>query len=261
MDGFGVSKALQGLSAWLINLDRSAQRLAQMEERIAALGAPFEVRRFSAVDGKAHPELIAQVDQEAFISAIGRPILAGEIGVYFSHLRVWQQFLQSDAEVALVMEDDVVFHEDFLPALQVALENVARWDMLKLNKIRAKAPITQFSAAGYDFNAYLGVATGYGAYLITRDAAERLLTQLLPIRMPIDHATARYYDLDLRLLGMEPFPSHVDDGGASTITGQHFNAVQKPKPWMRLPSYFWRLRGDIGRLFWLKKNGMLKKRR
>ena len=103
MGGSGVSLSVKNLSAWLINLDRSPERLAQMQPRIDALGAPFEVRRFSAVDGKARPELMAQVDQPAFIRAIGRPILPGEVGVYFSHLGVWQAFLQSQAEVALVM--------------------------------------------------------------------------------------------------------------------------------------------------------------
>lgn len=246
-----MSKALAALPAWLINLDRSPDRLAAMEAGISRLQAPFRVERFSAVDGKADPGLVARyVDEAAFRRHIGRAILPGEIGVYLSHLGVWQAFLATGQDVALVMEDDVVFHDDFLPALEVALENRHRWGMLKLNKIRAKGPVKQFEAGGYSFNAYLGIATGFGAYLITREAAELLVAKALPVRMPVDHFTARYPEIGLSLLGMEPFPSHVDDGGQSTITGKAFSEVKKAPPLQRLPSYWWRLTGDMGRIWW-----------
>jgi len=42
---------------------------------------------------------------------MGSPLLPGKMGVYASHLGVWTEFLASSHEIALVLEDDVVFHE------------------------------------------------------------------------------------------------------------------------------------------------------
>lgn len=61
--------------------------------------------------------------------------MSGEIGCYMSHIGVWRSFLDSQYEIALVLEDDVVFHKDFLVALHEAVKSSTKWDMLKLNKI------------------------------------------------------------------------------------------------------------------------------
>jgi len=241
------------LAAWCINLDRATSRWEQMQPRLAALDLPVE--RFSAIDGRADPgRITAALDESAFRRNMGRPALAAEVGCYLSHLAVWQRFLDSGKPVALVMEDDVVFHDDFLPALDAALAAVARWDMLKLNRIRAKLPVRQGKAGKWNLNAYLGPATGFGAYLITRDLASRLLPRMLPVRMPVDYEGTRWWAYDFRLFGLEPFPSHVDDGGVSTISGPRQGDMKKPPRYrrlgnyaMRAGNYFQRFRGLIRR--------------
>lgn len=219
-----------------------------MEPRLAALN--LSVERFSAVDGRAKPDRIAAaLDEAAFRRNMGRPALAAEIGCYLSHLAVWERFLETGKPVALVMEDDVVFHDDFLQALDAALAAAGHWDMLKLNCIRAKLPVLQGRAARWNLNAYLGPATGFGAYLITRELAERLLPRMLPVRMPVDYEGTRWWAHDFRLLGLEPFPSHIDDGGVSTINGPGHTDAVKPPRYRRLGNYAMRL-GNYFRRFW-----------
>jgi len=46
----------------------------------------------------------------------------GEFGCYHSHLGMWRAFLETGAPVALVLEDDYVFHPDFLDAIDLALQ-------------------------------------------------------------------------------------------------------------------------------------------
>jgi glycosyl transferase, family 25 len=183
--------------------------------------------------------------------------MAGEIGCYHSHLLVWRDFLAGSAEVALIMEDDVVFHSDFMNALDVSLLAVAEWDFLKLNKIRAKQPICQGMIGKWQLNAYLGPSTGLGAYLITRELASRLLPAMLPITRPIDHELDRVDVHDFRHFGLEPFPSHVDDGNESTITGNRFSAVKKFPWYRRLPVYVLRFRNLLGKTIHLARRGRL----
>lgn len=244
------------LSVWLINLDRADARRAAMQPRLAALGLDY--RPFSAVDGRARwNELAPSVDIDAFERNAGRKVIPGEIGCYHSHLGVWRAFLETGAPVALVLEDDVVFHDDFLEALDAALRVRNHWDFLKLNKIRAKQPVRQGRVGRWSLNAYLGPATGFGAYLITSDLAGRLLPDMLPITRPIDHEADRIHRHRFRHLGLEPFPSHVEDGGDSTITGRGFAGVEKYVWYRRLPHYQMKFATLLQRFFYLLRSGAI----
>jgi len=167
-------QSFPGLMVILINLDRSIQRREQMAQRLQDLGLAYT--RLSAVDGMAQWETLrSTVDQAAFERHVGRDLMLGEIGCYHSHLQSWKALLASDCHTLLVLEDDVVFGDDFLEALGQALQHRDSWDMLNLNKIRAKQPICQSMWGRYSLNAYMGPLTGMGAYLMTRETADRLM--------------------------------------------------------------------------------------
>jgi glycosyl transferase family 25 len=255
-----AGKAGPALAAYVINLPRSTARREKMETQLAAMELPFGL--FAAIDGRAEwDQLKESVDFAAFRRNTGREVMPGEVGCYHSHLAVWRDFLAGPADVALVMEDDVVFHAEFGAALGAALSVSDGWDFLKLNKIRAKQPICQGRVADWQVNAYLGPATGLGAYLITRELAARLLPAMLPVTRPIDHELDRIHVHDFRHFGLEPFPSHVDDGNQSTITGQGFSEVRKFPWYRRLPVYRLRFGNLIGKAFHLFRRGRLLPRR
>ncbi|MFN4153104.1 MAG: glycosyltransferase family 25 protein [Paracoccaceae bacterium] len=241
-----MSSAPEGLGIWLINLPRSTDRRTRMEAQLQALGLDYAL--FEAVDGRADwDRLASNADLPTFRANVGREVLPGEIGCYHSHLGVWRAFLDSPHKVALVLEDDVVFHDDFLPALTLATARSDRWDMLKLNRIRAKFAVGQGALGPYRLNAFAGSFTGMGAYLVTRDCAQRLLPGMLPVRRPIDHELDRIDLRNFRHFALQPFPSHVDDGNTSTITGQGFAEVKKFPWYRRLRVYKNRLGALIGK--------------
>lgn len=249
-----MTDPLDNLPVWLINLPRADERREKMVTQMQRLDLPFKL--FSGVDGKVREEeLLASVDKAAFKRNMGRAILIGGIGCYHSHLEVWREFLETGAPVALILEDDVVFHDDFLPALRLALKASTHWDILKLNRIRAKLPVTQGRVGSYRLNAYIGPKTGTGAYLIKRETAAKLLPLMLPITRATDHEINRFFAHDFRLRGLEPFPSHVDDGNVSQITGVGFADVVKFPLKKRLPYYRLKAANYIRRLMWLIKRG------
>lgn len=239
------------LAIYVINLPRSGDRRRRMIAQLDRLDLTYTI--FPAVDGKAcWDELAPTLDADAFDRNTGRPALPGEVGVYHSHLGVWRAFVETGKPAALVLEDDVVFHDDFVPAVAAALAAQGSWDMLKLNCIRAKQPVRRGTAGRWTLNAYRGPFTGFGGYLITRDLARRLGAEMLPIRRPIDREADRVHIYRFRHLGLEPFPSHVEDHGQSTITGTDFAEVRK-RPWhRRLSSYRDRLSTLIGKARYLR---------
>lgn len=232
-------------AVFLINLPRSVDRRRVMEARLSTLALDYTL--VPGVDGRAEwDRLAASLDVATFGRLMGRDPTPGDLGCYHAHLNVWRAFLATGAQVALVLEDDVVFHDRFLEAVSAATEAVAEWDYLQLNMIRAKLPVRRGRVGAWRLNAYVGPATGTGAYLITRALAERLLPRMLPMRLPVDQELDRMYDHQFRHLGLEPFPSHVDDGGESTITGTNFGGLRKWAWYRRLPHYAARM-GHLSR--------------
>lgn len=87
------------------------------------------------------------------------------------------------------------------------------------------------------------------ATLIDQPAFERTRAQY--------HEVNRFFRHGFRLFGLEPFPSHVDDGGQSLITGTGFGEVAKFAWYRRLPSYQLCPANYFRRLWWLAKRGYL----
>jgi glycosyl transferase, family 25 len=60
--------------------------------------------------------------------------------------------------------------------------------------------------------------------------------------------------------GLEPLPSHVEEQGESTITGDQFSDVKKFVWYERLQVYFGRWKNLFSKLIYFRKNGQLFKK-
>lgn len=108
------------MQCFLINLDRSADRLRQMEAEFAAIGMPFE--RVAATDATTISE------RHIFLQSPGkvrRDLTPGEVACFESHKVCWQRITAEGLPWAAVFEDDVHFSpaaagmlgtEDWIPA-------------------------------------------------------------------------------------------------------------------------------------------------
>jgi glycosyl transferase family 25 len=247
---------MEDLGIWLINLPHDTKRLEGMKTQLLSLGLKWHV--FEAVNGKArYAELLENADELAYSRNMGSKLLPGKLGVYASHLEVWRKFIASSHEVALILEDDVVFHSDFMEALSTAVDARDHWDIVRFNAIRAKLPVTQGLLGRYRLNAYIGPFTGNATYLIKREVAERLLTKLYPQTRALDHELNRFFVHDYRQRGLEPFASHPDDGNVSTITGADFASVRKLIWYRRLPHYRLKAGNYFRRFFYLIRSGAI----
>ena len=242
------------VGVWLINLRQEVVRRARMDEQLRRLGLDYTI--FPAIDGRVeHERLSARVDSKAYRRFMGSAILPGKMGVYDSHLAVWEAFCASPFDAGLVFEDDVVFHDDFFEALDAALAVASHWDLVRFCCVRAKLPVSQGRIGRYRLNAYIGPFTGNAAYLVHKSVAARIMLGLRPQTKALDHELNRFDVHNYRLRGLEPFACHPDDGDVSTITGERFNLVNKPKWYKRLPYYKLKIGNYLRRAAWLLRRG------
>ena len=105
------------MKTFLINLERSPERLAFMKEQLDRLGLPF--LRIPAVDGRA----LSPSDRARRFSRVRSFIAAkkrlsdAEIGVALSHGDCCRRMVAENVPLALVLEDDVALADGFPEAL------------------------------------------------------------------------------------------------------------------------------------------------
>ena len=93
--------------AQVINLDRSADRLRAVADRLDAAGlawARHKASEVTALEALEHPLYRGDQARKWF----GRDLSTGEIGCYLSHLSIFESALARGDDIILVLEDDAL---------------------------------------------------------------------------------------------------------------------------------------------------------
>jgi glycosyl transferase family 25 len=120
----------------------------------------------------------------------------GEIGCALSHLKIYRDFLATDAPYWFVFEDDIQLTKEFvrdLPRICAFMDARRGPCALLLKKIHGHARVVHEVHQGYHILHSLAGSTAY-AYVINRRAAENVLQAQTPVKFEID-AWAIYQNL------------------------------------------------------------------
>jgi len=230
---------------YVVNLDRSPERWASISEQLEAQG--LTPQRIAAVDGKGRSlSDFPECDPDRYRRCHGALPRTTEIGCYLSHVKAMRAFLESDYAIAAIIEDDSVINEDFAQALSLLEQNKAHWDMMLLYGNHRAFPARlveiseKYAICGLSF-----MQTGSVAYMINRACAKALLENLLPIRLPYDHAYTHPSFHRLRMRACLPYPVSATRSSGSTID---YSVKQKKHLRWRIPTLAYRTKQEIRRV-------------
>lgn len=236
------------LAVYLINMAGAQGRLQAMQAKLAAVGLDFS--RFPGVDGRAIDFPIPEFDERAYATLHGRKRTPPEVGCYLSHVGAARAFLDSDADLALILEDDVSFQPDFLDTLDRAAQWPGDWNILRLTTVNKgrKYPFRDLGNGRWLAMA-LTREKGAGAYVIDRQAAAWFTGDLLPMRLAWDIAFDLEFDAGLRAAFVDPLPaSQISDFETQIQSGlaayklprSRYLTVLPYRAWLELKRIFWR---------------------
>lgn len=192
----------------VINLDHDTGRRARIEGRLAELGLRWE--RLSAVDGRRlephHEDLIDRIAH----AARGLEFSPGAIGCWLSHRQAQRMVAEGAEPMALILEDDIAIGDD----LPDVLERIERGGALGF--VRPSDSGTQ-------------------AYVITREAAGRLVASIPRMVQLADHALYEHWTHGLVVCSIDPPVVRHDDRGRSSIGARPLpgKASLHPGRWLR----------------------------
>ncbi|KAB2659176.1 glycosyltransferase family 25 protein [Brucella tritici] len=218
------------MKSYLINLDRSCDRLTFMTEQFCKLGCDFT--RVSAVDARMFtPEQIR--DALAPNQKWPHPLTPAEIGCFLSHKKCLELIAQGEEDHAAIFEDDVLFGRDadkllasgdWIPA-DADIIKIETHDKIVLLGTHLPCAETHFTVARLRSRHLLSAG-----YIISKPAAQRMLAFMEKPSAPLDHflfdsefgpfsnfAVYQTYPAMCRQVGLE-----------STIDGNRKHAKTRP---------------------------------
>lgn len=241
------------MSVYVINLDRSPQRWARISANLGAMGLDFE--RLAAVDAAQAPDAVVEAfyDEAANARHYFMPLKRGEVGCFLSHRKAWQALVDSGADMAVVLEDDVEFDAPPQPVLQALAQHLdtAQPRMVKLFTRRAVQgrPVADVGR-GHALLRPVTTPLGTQAQMLNRAAAQALLAAFPRCHEPVDVALQRWWDTGVTIWVLCPnLVREVSAEVGGTTLGSRASAAWPAKlrrewrrPWFRLARWWqsWR---------------------
>lgn len=192
-----------GIPIFLINMECSSKRLRDVKRQLDALNL-----RFSRIDATVGAELSDQdielvYDSKRNKSHHHRDLTKGEIGCYISHRKAWQAIIDQESEFALVLEDDISVNNNIIDCFKL-IDKSEGWDILKLSDTEnVKVANSKRLNSEFELVSYNKVPNRTMAYLITRQAAKKMLSQTRFFR-PVDVDVQCYADFGISVCGLRP---------------------------------------------------------
>lgn len=204
------------LAVYLINMANAQDRKRAMFDRLSTIGLAAE--RVEGIDGRELTFPIPQFSELSYKLMHGRRTCPPEIGCYLSHVECARRLLESEADFALILEDDVVFKQHFMESIEAAIYHRNDWDILRLSTVShgRKYPFRKLTC-GRSLSVALTREKGSGAYIVNRKAARWISEKLVPMRLAYDIAYDLEYLAGLKSAFISPLCASQDADNTSSI--------------------------------------------
>ncbi len=243
IDAKTIAPGGRPLGLFVINLDRSPDRWSMIEHGFG--GLPWPLHRVAGIDARKSPDDVLSVrglKMQFPPLAVGwnahrnRRFMLTEEACLVGHVLAWRQFLASDFQHAIILEDDAVPQPGFEPVIQALLRRRVDTDIVKLEGIYRRGGrkvLHVESVADHQLVRSLRPCSGSAGYLITRKAAAMLMERVGHTLVPMDDFLWSPLWHGLRLADVSPWIV-MQSGDASVIaTARNAKTVHKAAPFGR----------------------------
>lgn len=192
---------------YVISLPGSLERQAFISSQLERQGLLFDW--LDGVNGRElkNDEVSRFYSEEKALGEGGRALTLGELGCALSHLKAYQSLIESDAKMALVLEDDAALRGDFHSMLEGVVQGV-NWqeiDLLLLSHVYKYTDWGALPLIGDLRLVHMVTAYNGNGYIVTRKGAEKLLRELRPVFVPADAWNYLHKKNVLRIRGVVPY--------------------------------------------------------
>ena len=172
---------MKSFKIYYINLDKSIQRRAFMENQFKELNIPFS--RISATNGKELDKEFLKSEKKKHCILAHFPLPNdGEIGICLTHFKLWELLSKQPEDFSIVLEDDALISDDFFNDLEQLLSQITSNDFLDISGKKGFYPLVKSDL----IIKFLIPPVLMIGQIIGRNAAKKLSNNLSDYYAPID---------------------------------------------------------------------------
>lgn len=194
----------------------------------------LEMEFFDGVRISSRDQYPRGYDARARWRIYGNDLTLGEVGCYLSHQTLWKQCAESDDAAWLILEDDILLHDEFEDRVRLLMQDAGKWDVVRLMQLvkREGSWLHQALDGNHFLRAYDRQPCGTQGYLIKPAVAKKLAAYAERVIWPIDVCLDRDWEHGQRLFSIEP-PAIAADETFDSEIGGHRKSVKRPL-WQKL---------------------------
>jgi len=160
---------------YVIHYEPLIERKQYLDSILPTLDIPYE---YILMNQKTDNAILNNI--ENYYSCKTKQMSSGEIGISISHLNVYKKILQENYNLCLILEDDAIILDDFLPQLKNSLNELQNFDMTFLSTC---CGLRSIGPGKINPSLTTRCTTGY---IVKSTCLERILENSTPISDPID---------------------------------------------------------------------------
>jgi glycosyl transferase family 25 len=175
--------------AYVINLERSPDRRAHIIAELSRTGLDYEI--IKGIDGRDLDLRDPAIVDASLVAGSAFP--AGVAGTALSHLKVYQTIVADGLDEALVLEDDTTLPADLNSLADTVADQLTGSEVALLYylsegtiKISTEGSVHLPSSRQLALPIDIRQVRSAVAYIITREACERMIKTVLPVRVDAD---------------------------------------------------------------------------
>lgn len=216
------SEDVPSLVYYCINLERRRDRRNAAMEEAAKGGISLEF--VDAVDGlDLNLDEVSEYNKELRLKYY-EGLSRGDVGCCLSHKKAFEQFLDSDYQFAVVLEDDFVIPNGFRRWVEEFITDTKGWEAVRLQRSRKQEGPTLHSQGGFEIIYPIRVGLTTTACIYTRGGARKAIKVYESFFLPVDYAMKFCHLKGLSILEVNPKMVSQREGVTSDIGGKS----QKP---------------------------------
>jgi len=230
------------VKAFIIHLERAVTRSRQVAALSAALPIASEI--VCAVDAWA---LTAAEIANVYQPRLSQPfypftLSRNEVACFLSHRRAWAMMVEQNCDFGLFLEDDAAIGHDFADAFALAREFMTPHSFIRFPHHQRERGQALMIRDGIKIIQPVPVGLGQVAYLLSREAAQQLLSVTEIFDRPVDVLLQMFWLTKVRPLtihpsGIEEISAQI---GGSTLHHKR-NRGEKVRREILRPLYRWRI--------------------
>lgn len=192
---------------FVINMRRSPDRWAHMEDEASRTGVSELIKRHEGVDGGTAEidPFLPYVNQKKALKIKGRELSEGQIGCFASHFSLWDRIRTTEMG-AIVFEDDIGLAQplsSFVNSTQ-KFANGCACIRLFTSETEKATSVRLFNSENFSIRRYNKGHMGAQAYYLSPKAAGQLVAYAYQWYLPVDLYMDAFWIHGVECLGTDP---------------------------------------------------------